>query len=655
MASLLGNIYNTRQGNFERAMQEYDQGQLNALDVGTAALGETAGMLGDLVDIPVTLTYNTLVPDAAQQWIETNAAELVKSGLDTAAGQALLRLRENPKDRVGMDALMNIATILPAGKSLKNFINAAAGNTETLVRGGVIGDLADKYKNIKGEKVVDSSLAKANASGKGEGINFYGGGAPTQFLSMFGQGLNAIPPALRDILSPQAIANQRVKGVGSGKAEEIVRGAQDAEKTAQSMAFQQGKNLQGSKGGAPALGPMVSKTYYQQGIDAKDIDTLTEALGKNSYEAVTGQFEVPEGVARRYANHVSSVVSNEGIAADVFGNLPVVGRKLKADIPAEISVKNVGERKAELIGLSTVSPQITKVFSNANNVGIDRYINSYNSLAKTLGLEPKNFLDRRDTIELMQIAASIDKNVANKFFGGADATAVVEAAIVGRLKNRMPTKKGQPRSLSSLQKKAVDFFDNPPKGANIAIVKDAKGNVVNSRNFDNILDGEGELFTQQAYLSAQKEIANSNMFFGVDPDKGVMFSGVSDKHDIWGGNPLGGHSQGIASPLEVWQPRGNVFKGPTTEALPQNRSLSKDKATQAQAVTNLEQYLEQQGLAFPARRGARGKLEDATAYTKRVLSDYNAPVTTQDKLKALQNSAGMLSMMNPYITQEEQQ
>ena len=415
----------------------------------------------------------------------------------------------------GLGALPLVGKGLKAGaQSVVNLINDTALNMPTNVRGGMFGDLLDKFPKIQEKMGINTSKTVPTPRGeKGPGIPYYTPGLTP--VSVAGEGLSALGRTLKEKMSPEAIAFERQIGMPREKAREIAAGAEGASETAELMMRQMGRDT------AP-LRVLSEKTYLQQGIPASDTADLAEAVG-NRFVRSNNPNQIPDKTAERFAKHVQAQVDGTGT----------------------VSIKNPAAKGSqEAAGQAKVAP-------NAMTALQGRVRNEYLTALNRGRPNKATSLSPKETVEFLQVSGAIDVDVFRKYFSKdyQAASDVINVLLKARHKAATGAKLGKS------ERRVLELFEKVPvkkaTGQRVATVRDDAGNILSNDTIANIGEvPEGSfLTTQQYFKSAQKELGGANAFISVDPVKQRAYVGISDKHDIGGLNPVGGENIITAQPL----------------------------------------------------------------------------------------------------------
>ena len=404
---------------------------------------------------------------------------------------------------------------------------------------------------------------------------------------------SSIVPAIKESVSPQGVANRRVLGISDRKVSDWASDVgQDADLTAISISRQlpntEDTLLERS---------VVGLKYLDSRIPREDTARLASGIGGGF--RTTG--EIPDSIVNRALTHLTQGphIQNPNARYEYQIKDPAAG-------------KNAGY--IESVAAAGAGAPVVRALRGQTT---DKYLKTVNNLKKATGGKPVDKLDSREMVEYLQVASTLDGTafqLMSKMGAGDQPSVMLETLLRARAKQASGRKlqKGEQKVLSSFDK----LLDT--KAIKMARVSDEAGNAVGSRNLTDIRDPEGYLVTQQAYTSRQQELGGMNAFVVVDPDKEKMYTMLSDGHDMFGLNPVGGHGLITASPLiESSYKTGSGY----------NNKQIKKKATPAKIKKALKDTEQTTGVKKLAK-------ETPEAYTKRALLESKPAVTEADTARA---------------------
>ena len=404
---------------------------------------------------------------------------------------------------------------------------------------------------------------------------------------------SSIVPAIKESVSPQGVANRRVLGISDRKVSDWASDVgQDADLTAISISRQlpntEDTLLERS---------VVGLKYLDSRIPREDTARLASGIGGGFRTAG----EIPDSIVNRALTHLTQ-----------GPHITKPNARYEYQIKDPAAGKNAGY--IESVAAAGAGAPVVRAMRGQTT---DKYLNVVNNLNKAAGGKPVDKLGGRVMIEYLQVASTLDGNafqLMSKMGAGDQPSVMLETLLRARAKQASGRKlqKGEQRVLSSFNK----LLDT--KAIKMARVSDEAGNAVGSRNLTDIRDPEGYLVTQQAYTSRQQELGGMNAFVVVDFNKEKMYTMLSDGHDMFGLNPVGGHGLITASPLiESSYKTGSGY----------NNTQIKKKATPDKIKKALEDTEQTTGVKKLAK-------ETPEAYTKRALLEAKPVVTEADTARA---------------------
>ena len=411
------------------------------------------------------------------------------------------------------------------------------------------------------------------------------------FVKEYGK---SVVPAVKESIDPAAVAKRRVLGISDRKIDDWASDlGQDAEKTAISINRQldmpEDTLLEKS---------FVGLNYLDSRISRADVATLSNGIG----QGFRNSGEIPESIIQRATKHLTD-----------GPHIKKQDYRYDYQIKDPNADKNVGY--VESIGLAGGGAQVVR---SLHGKSTDTYLKVVNNLRKASGVKPKTKLDSEGMVEFMQIASTLNTNtyqLMKKLGVSGQPSQVVNDLLRARAKTLKGTKlkKGEQKVLDSFNK----LLDT--KAIKMARVSDEAGNSVGARNLADIKKPEGYVVTQQSYPSRQQELGSANAFVVVDPDKEKMYSMLSDGHDIFGKDPIGGHGLITVTPLiESSIKTGAKYNNKQIKTNMTKRKINRS-LKETEKVTGVKQLPK----------------ETNENYTKRAFRLSKPAVTEADKARAL--------------------
>lgn len=571
--------------------------------------GDVAGMLGQFVATPFEFAYDKLAPNFVKQGMSDVGQYIA----NTETAQDLIQLtRENPRAAANLGAVANIAGIVPLLRAAPGALNKIVTSMDTHVRGGMLGDALD-YKNLKraewdkrlSKKEKEALIKKAREGG---GLSFYAPGASVP--SGFFEALESIPSALRDSIVPRKIASVRETGLSSRRRGEISGGIE-------SPSYERGSLLAGgylAHQQNPRLSPEGGSILASQGpiyegstlIGKLNAVTNKETIKKNVFRK-----DIPKTIQER---HLNDIYREHGIDRKTVGG---------KDVQVEIRDPRDSGLGMEAAGAAGQSNNVVKIFRSDR---IDTYMNLKNKLTKTRGYKPTS----KDFIEFAQISGVVDgkflmdlnkKLPIKKKLGGTEVT-------FDLLNARLKESHG--KKLTSMEENVLNFWKE--RGSPTHTLVDDVGVVVNTPNLKEIPNVKGAVHFRTSHHSQAKELGGVMDSLSIDLDDRNLYATLSDGHDMYGVDPIGGHGLVNIVPtqkinLDTRLHDGRLFGG-----------FENRRKRVAQGVEDLE----------AATGMKKTPKETPSQYHKRVIRDYEPTVTQQDYVTSLKN-LGTLGLLTTEI------
>ena len=403
----------------------------------------------------------------------------------------------------------------------------------------------------------------------------------------------SVIPAIKESIDPQGVAKRRVIGISDRKVSDWASDVgQDADLTAISINRQlpntEDTLLENS---------VVGLKYLDSRIPREETARLASGIGSGFRTSGT----VPESIVNRALTHLTQGphIKNPNARYEYQIKDPSAGKNAGY-------IESVGAAKAGSPVVRAMRGQTT-----------DKYLNVVNNLRKAEGAKPKGKLAGKEMVEYLQISSTLDNKafqLMNQMGAGDQPSMMLETLLRAR------AKQSSGKKLQAGEQRVLDSFNKllDTKAIKMARVSDEAGNAVGGRNLTDIKDPDGYLVTQQSYTSRQQELGGMNAFVVVDPNKEKMYTMLSDGHDMFGLNPVGGHGLITASPL--------IESSYKTGAKYNNKQIKK-KATPRKVQQAIKETERTTGVKKQAK-------ETPEAYTKRALLETTPEVTKADIARA---------------------
>ena len=427
---------------------------------------------------------------------------------------------------------------------------------------------------------------------------FYGGGMGGKIMAAGKGSLSALPRAVADSVNPKAIAYEREtgipfsKGKGSG---EIGSGTREQEISYGSAQTVDSIRRQMGRGPARfiAEGPIgVIDTIDV--LPATDTKTIREQLfGRGNNIRV----DVPEVIQNRAMNHMYKV---HGIDKD--------SRKRNAQIKIKrpAGVNRVGDEG--VVGSSQKSSIVLNMLSDQTDVVTGKRTKPTLSKKEIAKRQFKRSLPEKAVEKIVSRKGKLSgeelKKEVDKFrIGTEDATKVPSF--------KTWLKKNKNRALSgATEGDLTQYFASQ----GIKVNKGGKG--------------DPHIYIGSSHHSQSKELGGVNDFIAINPKTGDVYTLISDGHDLFGFNPVGGGDLVAAVPMQK-----SNFKRKTAYTPTRNTETgAKDPKLKAKVDASVARLEELSGIKI-------NKGESPVNYNFRVIREYEAKVDRKDKAVAGRRAA----------------
>ena len=541
-----------------------------APEVALSALGETGSMVGDVLNMPLeALGVNELVGQATEAALSTPTGQAAMQKVQEVQ-QAYPRASENVGNLFGA---LNIVPGMQAPRVAGQATNKLMRNVDTMVEGGPLKKIETALASPRLEKPLQK-IGMPNLGQKAENLfSFYG---PLPPLSFAGEALQAIPGTIREVFSPTARANERAKGVSQRRVEEVTGPSSSGGDLDIGSAYageniyrQMGRNVDET---LIATIPMTAKNTRLVDSEWNEANVRREI-----FEPLD---EVPLEVQDRAINHVRAVHG----AGD---NTNIVVRE-----PQTQGFTKEGK------GSAGRGPAAIRTLTSKNTV---------NAYAKSLG-KTVDELSADDIAEIAKASFIINnKRLLNAITKEFPELKNNQQAIVQRyLKGNVRKREGRDFPANSSEKKILDFLDK------------------SFEEFGGKISKDGDfIYLSQGYHSEMKDLGGVNQFIAIDTKTKEIYTLISDRHDMFGLDPVGGRGLITLGTMEKVRLGGgydadiNALKKEQRQARVQQRE--KDAVAKTEELTGIK----------------RKKNESATEYSKRVLRDSKFSPEARDYLESL--------------------
>ena len=514
--------------------------------------------------------------------------------MSTPIGQVGVNTTTEQKRKLGLQSLDTGADFTPVVGEIKSIKEGFEDFSEGNIGMGMLGlagglPLALGY----GPRVAKSVLKSGGNLGNQVAANmptlvegFYNG---NPYFSFLRDALGEVPSAIKARTSAPLRASERVTGIPKTKlddidnqskvakrmqnkaksnqkmakvanavglnkvgkkltetAEELLRkskiSGQDAEYTA--MSIEAGRSatiLPVAERGAFWNSP-YKLGYWDAAIPQNDVARISSGIG-NAHRI---EADLPEDIIAAASNHLVNGphITNNPMQKKLYEfQIKTTEASRKAGV-----TEGSGAKQGSLLMRSFFNSKSEKTVS-----GIQGYAK------KIKALEGRE-LTPEDTIEYAQLAATLNKEAVKKLnttlsFGSE----VSSSFLLDRLsKARALQRAGE--KLGPEQKKTLDAFNTLIETSQIKLsrITDADGVVVSNLDYNKIKKPNKFIKTSTYFTSRQKELGGVNQWVAIDPYNQTTYGMISDGHDIFGLNPIGGHSVITAQPImkQNWSDAG---------------------------------------------------------------------------------------------------
>ena len=399
----------------------------------------------------------------------------------------------------------------------------------------------------------------------------------------------AIGPTIRESTDPAAVAFRREVGASKRKLQDVIDDT-DAEKQLLSINRQIPEDTTGT---------FVERTFGRDYLDSRipreNVERIQEGISggfrKSTSEAI------PESIVSRMTNHLVNGPHVKGSR-----------KQYEYQIKDPLASGKAGYQEA--IGAARKGAPVSRALYGNNT---DKYLETLN---KVRGTEAKE-LSPTDMVEFLQIASTLDKPAMRKLTGKVENQS--DMLLAQLLKGRAQKAAGVPfKGTEKGTEELVERFEKLVKDGTIkpARVTDGAGNVVSSIDPKGIKTPEGFLMTQQSFVSRQRELGGMNVAVAVDFNNGKVYTMLSDGHDMYGLDPVGGKGLITASPIIESSYKSKKY----------NMNQYKTKRTPKQEEMTERAIAERTGVE-------RGTQEPMQNYTARALIEGRQPEVTPADVK----------------------
>jgi hypothetical protein len=514
-----------------------------------------------------------------------NTADLTRFGFDATGLSALMEpvgYAAGAVTKPMLSALDPIPSMLSDLTEEYPRVSRALGDTATI---------AGLFSGANVARALPNKLAKSLDTML-PGFYGYGVGLPGKALAAGKGVLRAAPDAVLDNISPRRIAYERQTGVpySKGKATgEIGRGEREGEVSLGSAATTSVmKRQMGEKATFIDEGPIGAMDNIEivPATNKAEVKDQLFTRGKN----IT--VSVPEVVQNRAMNHLYSV---HGVDPE--------NTIMKIKSPR--GVQNVGAE-----GVLDGSPQSS-------------------SAIRMLSSQDKVKIGERDMPTLSK------EEIRKRKIRNALPDAVEKNSRVKELADSKLGTKGKPTTANIEVPSFQAFMKKKKKAVSGATEADlleyfASNKIKVNKGSKN----DPHLYINTSHSSQAKELGGVNDFIAINPKTGDVYTMISDGHDLFGMNPVGGKGAIAAVPMQK-----SNFKKKKGQKHTQTRNVDKgmdDPKTVQRMQAGAENLESLSGIK-------REKGENLVNYSMRVLREFDAPVAAKDVATSARR-VGMLGL-----------
>ena len=540
---------------------------------------ETLRRLNQLVEDPTEFLDNLVSNDTSQQIIPVEP-----SFRSETAGMLAEFMGGDRQDYQRANKLLTVGDALPyAGNVLMADdikAEAAQGNYKTAaaLSGLAVLPYGNKIADV-GKVAVDSASNVINqtAANVPTLIDGFYSGKPWKFLT---SAIEEIPEAITSRTEAASRAFQDLWGFSKvkqrdlmnqsksadklraeGKHKEATKSGQDSEKTAMAIEAQQSPVIIPIEERGALANGVYGLDFYARALGTNDSALLAETIGNGKRLPDAGT--IPDNVVARFTNQLLK-------GPHVDNN---------SDQVVEFQVKTLDSSRGAGLFESAGTEGKGAPLLRAFNVGKRKGKNISPFLAYSKFVDKSGNISPVDTVEFTQLAATLDSDatrVINDLLprkrtikttkGKPDkevmVTPEIDTSILLNRISRARVNKRLGKKLTPTQYEALTAFEEGISAGSIKLraVKDEAGNTVSNLDYSKIGVPEGAISAQQSTNSMQKELGGVNQMMIIDPYNRINYSMLSDGHDIYGYNPIGGHQLVTAQPIvmQPWSQRGYV-------------------------------------------------------------------------------------------------
>ena len=581
--SYLGGIVNKWDQDTRRTAKQYERGEIT---IGEEILRDTAAgvnavftPVSDVTGAVLSTADEALLGGAGGRSLEA-AGEYLS---ETDAGEALIEyIQENPRTAENIMAAIDVAGVIPVARIVKSAINKPAAEVKTLLEG------------FYGAGVGSASKGVAAAQGLAE----------------------ALPSSMLNAFKPSAIAYERVTGIPQGKSKDITELQQmknvlvkEKEGETTYVVDTDGKRhiLNSNK--------MKQDKFGRDFIEDKDtgeskrLVTEKKIIDRPKGDRIGAAFTA-ESIAQQRGAKPGTTIIGEG-PLGVVDEIAVIQANNTAEVSRQLFSKgvNIGYDVPDAVKKKHLD-HVYKVWG-FNKDKTDIKIKNPEGPTSQLSTEARLGNEK------------IPKAAPLKALG-------VKGEVTLVAKKNKPNLKGKglslwaknlkpPVKVEDLKKEHIKRYYGYLNG-----VLEKAGEKKRFKLEDN---DDGFLHISDSHGSREKELGGVNDMISIDPESGNIYTTISDQHDMFGINPLGGKGLVAVTPTQK-----SNFKTDVKFDVKDNLNKKETLAKMEEAADFIEQKY----------KVPREKNENAVTYHMRVIGEIDPKANMKDYL-TLTRRAGMLT------------
>jgi hypothetical protein len=398
------------------------------------------------------------------------------------------------------------------------------------------------------------------------------------------EALGAVPDAAKQMLSPQAAANARVKGTGARRIKEL----QEADPSTAQANVKASAYMRAQQENRSTFDKTLSDISPLNQVETRMTTTSDKPLEVK--KGLTSDFDIPEDIT-------------DDMMKTVFEAQEVTGRSK----PTTVVVRNpragsstLGEQSVGLSGKT--SSMAARVLSNQKRVDDMKAIYKTDELTKDQYKEILELSHMFNTQNVPKIAVHLPKDMRKMngyelFKGYLSYKNKSQRGLAGG-KNQKPV-------FDAVEK--AKTTKTPKMKVSPARVEETK---------------DGVLKLKTSYVSEAQELGGVGHLVVVDTKNKDLYGLVHDGHDMFGITPPGGNFLLNVAPI-------------------QKIKIGQGKGVKSKKRKTVEGKTEEKAVKELGRRTGieRQPRESLLAYQRRAIGDYQAPVTAQDRATVSRNIA----------------